>query len=156
MYQYSKTIEQNNQDFKQEFEQAKSQAQKDFKTETDKVFAELQEFRSKVDADFKVIQSKISADLEVTQNRISADLEALQQKVSAQVKLSSDSFLGHLSEEVKRRNRDKSDFMVATQKFGDQIMELANKTKSYGESIINMGEITGTIIELMNIDNALD
>lgn len=64
--------------------------------------------------------------------------------------------LEKFSEEAKRRKRDKTDVIMQIDNFSSRIDQMQAQTAYHSESINNLGEITGTLLELSHIGNLLD
>lgn len=65
-------------------------------------------------------------------------------------------FFDKLEGEAKRIKREKNDTILMCEAQNQKIATIELLLEEYDESLKNLGEITGTILELQNINNALD
>lgn len=65
-------------------------------------------------------------------------------------------FFDKLNEEAKRRKRDKTDITLMCETQSQRLTIIESLIEEYSDSLQNLGEVTGTILELLNISNVLD
>jgi hypothetical protein len=102
-----------------------------------------------------MLQNMIEATNSETNSQTKTELENLQNLIqdnSVQIEGIHDK----LSDEAKRRRRDKTDLNILIDGVSGRLNAEESKNQNVGKSLQNMGEITATILELSHIGNILD
>ena len=146
---YQEEIEEKFKEIMQANENEKvEQITQDLKQYVDMKTDELREEVNEINSNTKI---EFNSSINLNRDYMKEEVKSLLQVIMK----TNDEFLVHLQEEIKRRNRDKSDLTWKVDKLEEIVHQWAHVKTINEESVYSLGEVVRSIINIIHLDSIL-